>query len=294
MNTVEFIKRSATDLEALGVESGRLESELLVAHVLNVPRLNLFLDSSRVLKKDELIAASRLIDRRRKREPLQHILGTTSFFGLELKVNSHVLIPRPETELLAEFACQFLSKKQTPEESPMAALDFGTGSGCLSLAIAVNVNNVAMWALDSSPEALAIARDNSKLQKTLNPIQWIHGDGFSSLPTGIRFDLIVSNPPYIPRDEIPFLQPEVRDYDPWIALDGGADGLDFFRSLAQDAASFLRSDGRMMVEFGDGQSISVREVFEGRGWIVDSVRKDLSGSPRFLIARPPDSLKDIP
>ena len=288
MTTAEFIKRSATDLEALGVESGRLESELLVAHVLKVPRLNLFLDPSRVLKKDELQAVSRLIDRRRKREPLQHILGTTSFFGLELKVNSHVLIPRPETEFLAEFACQFLSKKQSLEHSPMSALDFGTGSGCLSLAIAVHVSNVSMWALDSSREALALARENSNLHKTLKPIQWIHGDGFSSLPRGLRFDLVVSNPPYIPRDEIPFLPPEVRDYDPWLALDGGADGLDFFRSLAQDAGPFLRSDGRMMVEIGDEQSNSVRKIFEGRGWTVDSVRKDLSGSPRFLIARPPN------
>lgn len=294
MTTTEFLKRSATDLEAFGVESGKLQSELLMAHVLKVPRLNLFLDPSRVLTKDELRAVSKLIDRRGNREPLQHIIGTTSFCGLEIKVNSHVLIPRPETESLAELAWRFLSKKPSLADTPISALDFGTGSGCLSLAIAVRVRNLSIWALESSPEALAVARENGDVHKTPTPVQWIHGDGFSSLPAGLQFDLIVSNPPYIPSDEIPYLSPEVRDYDPRIALDGGTDGLKFFRLLAENAGPFLRSSGRIMVEIGDGQSNSICKIFEGHGWAVDSMQKDLSGTPRFLIAHLPDSLKDIP
>ncbi|PYJ98449.1 MAG: peptide chain release factor N(5)-glutamine methyltransferase [Verrucomicrobia bacterium] len=283
MTVLEVIQRSAEFLAKKGVDAPRLQVELLLARVLQVPRLKLYLDFERRLTGSELDAVRELVKRRGNREPLQHLLGSASFCGLEIKVNGHVLVPRPETELLAEHARQFLSTLNAP---PSTALDFGTGSGCIAIVLSVRCASARLHAADISPEAINVACENAVLHGVAGHIQFHLGDGFAALPSGLSFDLIVANPPYIPSAEIDSLAPEVRDYDPRPALDGGADGLDFFRRLASEGARHLRPAGRVMMEFGDGQAEQIDEIFVRHKWVVEKVEADYSGRPRFFVARP--------
>jgi release factor glutamine methyltransferase len=224
-----------------------------------------------------------LIKRRGQREPLQHIVGSACFCGLELAVNRQVLIPRPETELLAEkgWTCvNSLNKK----EPTLSALDLGTGSGCIGIALAVHCPAAHVVATDISAEALELARQNAARHNVLDRIEFLQGDGFTALNSPKVFELIISNPPYIPTDEIQALQIEVREHDPHRALDGGPDGLDFYRRIAAEARPFLKPGGKIMLEFGDGQAQSIREVFESQKWIVEAIVEDYTQRPRILIA----------
>lgn len=282
MTVLEVIQRSSDFLARKAVDSPRLQVELLLAHVLQMPRMKLYLNFERPLTEPELDTLRVLVKRRGEREPLQHIVGSTSFCGLEIAVNRDVLIPRLETELLAEEAWKFLS---TPNPQPSTSLDFGTGSGCLALAIAVKCPQATVHAIDVSEAALKVARENAGRLGLGERVLFHAGDGFVALPPGLSFDLIVSNPPYIPSAEIKTLQPEVRDHDPRQALDGGADGLDFYRRLAVESGSRLKAGGRIMLELGDGQGGAVSELLTQHGWTVESVLKDYSGRGRILIAR---------
>lgn len=325
MTVLEAIQRSADFLAKKGVDSPRLQAELLLADLLRLPRMQLYLNFERALTDAEADALRDHVQRRGMREPLQHIVGSTSFCGLELAVNRDVLIPRPETEQLAELAWQFLNSllsrskndaadgqsspplpsqkkplalhhvapspegegrgegEQLSKQSP-SALDFGTGSGCLAVALAAKCPSAQISALDISPDALIVARKNAARHQVDSRIQFFLGDGFAALPPDARFDLIVSNPPYIPGSEIASLEPEVRDFDPRLALDGGADGLDFYRRLARDAGTFLKPGGRIMLEFGDGQEGAVKNIFELQKWIVEAIKPDYSGRMRILVA----------
>ncbi len=284
MTVLEVIQRSADYLAKKGVESPRLQIELLLAHVLQMPRLKLYLNFERPLAEAELAALRELVRRRSNREPLQHLVGSVSFCGFEIAVNRAVLIPRPETELLAERAWQFLS---TSNSQPSTCLDFGTGSGCLAIAIAAKCPTATVTALDVSPEAIEVARANVERNGVANRVQFVCGEGLTALLAATRFDLIVANPPYVPTAEIAVLEPEVRYFDPRRALDGGTDGLDCIRQLAAGGAALLQSHGCLMLEFGDGQGGAVKAVFDAGGWRTEAPVADLSGRARFLIARPP-------
>jgi release factor glutamine methyltransferase len=282
VTVLETIQRSAEFLTQKGVDSPRLQAELLLAHVLKLPRMRLYLNFERTLTLTELDGMRDVVKRRGRREPLQHIVGSTSFCGYEIAVDRRVLVPRPETEVLAELGWEFLS---TLNSRPSTCLDFGTGSGCLAVALAMKCPQVQVTALDISPEALALARENVARHDLADRVRLVEGDRFAALPTDARFDLIISNPPYIPAAEIATLQPEVREFDPRAALDGGADGLDFIRQLAVEAGAFLAQGGRLMFEFGDGQADAARGIFTGQNWVVEAVREDYSQRPRFLVAR---------
>lgn len=284
MTVLEVIQRSTEFLTRKGVESPRLQVELLLAHVLGMPRLKLYLNFERGLTEAELDTVRELVKRRGAREPLQHLVGSASFCGLELRVTPDVLIPRPETELLAERAWNFLA---TLDSRPATALDFGTGSGCLAIAVAVRCPHAAVTAVDVSASVLAVAGANAARHGVGERIRFVEGDGFAALPAGTRFHLIVANPPYIPSAELATLQPEVRDHEPRGALDGGADGLDFIRRLATEGARWLAAGGRLMLEFGDGQAEAVGALFASQGWTVEAVENDLTSRPRILVARPP-------
>ena len=285
MTVLEIIQRSTEFLQQKGVESPRLQIEWMLAHVLQMPRLKLYLNFDRALVEPELIRLRDMVRRRAAREPLQHILGTTSFCGLEMKCSRAALIPRPETEILAEHGWKFLS---TLNPQPSTALDLGTGTGCISIALAANAPHAAVHAVDVSADALALAQENAVANKVAARIVFHLGDGFSALPAGLKFDLIVSNPPYIAAAEIATLQPEVRDFDPRLALDGGADGLDFYRRIAREAGAWLQPGGRLMVEFGGGQAGDVEKIFSDEKWIVVEIVADYSPQPRILIARQAD------
>ena len=303
MTVIEAIQKSADFLGKKGVESPRLQTELLLAHLLKLPRMKLYLNFERVLSQVETDALRELIKRRSRREPLQHIVGSTSFCGYEIAVNRHAIVPRPETELLAEHGWDFLV---TRHASPVTAIDFGTGTGCIAIALAAKSPLAKITALEISADALALAKENAARNRVADRIEFLQCDGFASLTErwgerprepksnvqdgspGVsphQFDLIISNPPYIPSAEIATLQPEVRDFDPRAALDGGADGLDLYRKLAAEAKPFLKPDGKIMLEFGDGQAEAVKSIFENEKWIVEAVKEDYSHRARILIAR---------
>ncbi len=325
MTVLEAIQKSTEFLAKKGVDSPRLQTELLLAHLLKLPRMKLYLNFERVLTPAETDTLREFVKRRGQREPLQHITGSTSFCGLEIAVNRHALVPRPETELLAECGWEFLAdmsakserrlparregsepqEHAVPEAGAPIALDFGTGTGCIAIALAAKCPSAKIVATDISSEALALARENAVGNNVAERIEFVGSDGFAAfqdvgqasclspsekklLETGgtpvLRFDLIISNPPYIASAEISTLQPEVRDFDPRAALDGGTDGLDFYRKLAAEAKPFLKPDGKIMLEFGDGQADAVRKIFEAEKWIVEAVKEDYSHRQRILIA----------
>jgi release factor glutamine methyltransferase len=321
VTVLEAIQRSTEFLTRKGVDSPRLQTELLLADLLELPRMQLYLNFDRALNVEQVQALRERIRRRGQREPLQYILGSTSFCGWEIAVNPHVLVPRPETELLAEHAWQFLNglpsslvthpsildgqasnleprassiehqasniqpRASSNEHRPSTVLDFGTGSGCLAVAVALKCPSARVQALDVSPEALELARQNALRHQVADRIEFLLGDGFSVVPKESRFDLIVSNPPYIPSGELSTLQPEVREHEPRRALDGGPDGLAYFRRLASEAGPFLQRDARLMVEFGDGQEAAVAELFRVENWVVEAIREDYTHRPRIMVAR---------
>jgi release factor glutamine methyltransferase len=325
VTVLEAIQKSTDFLAQKGVESPRLQTELLLAHLLKLPRMKLYLNFERVLTPAETDALREMIRRRSRREPLQHITGSTSFCGLEIAVNRHALVPRPETELLAEFGWKFLnqlSEGRAPrasnlmekesgasQSSALRVLDFGTGSGCIAITLAVKCPAAKIIATDISADALALAGQNAGRHNVAERIEFLQGDGSELMSEGrvprapnpddksefrgsqssplrkMEFDLIISNPPYISSAEIATLQPEVRDFDPRIALDGGTDGLDFYRLIALQAAAFLKMGGKVMLEFGDGQAGAIRKIFENEKWIVESVGQDYSHRERILAAR---------
>jgi release factor glutamine methyltransferase len=317
VTVLEVIQRSTEFLANKGVEPARLQAELLLADTLKLQRMQLYLNFERVLTPAELEPYRELVRRRAQREPLQHIVGSTSFCGLEITVNRNALVPRQETELLAEYGWKFLngvrrcqtgrspgaaisvtepaSEHPNPARelehaapgdgrTPITALDFGTGTGCLAIALAAKCPQTQIHALDISPDAIELARQNAARHNVGDRIQFWCGDGFSALPTDLRVDLLISNPPYIPGADIDALDREVRDYDPRIALDGGQDGLEFYRRLASQAAAFLNPGAKAMLEMGDGQSDGVREIFEKQNWVVEAIHCDYNQCPRILIA----------
>ncbi len=317
MTVLEAIQKSAGFLDKKNVESPRLQSELLLAHLLKMPRMKLYLNFDRALTTAETDDLREFIKRRAAREPLQHIVGSTSFCGHEILVNKNVLVPRPETEMLAELGWNFLNSiwegcrvgdpnsgtaTRHPSQDILTVLDFCTGSGCIAIAIAAKCPNAKIVATDISADALVLAKENAAKNKVAERIEFLQGDGFAALNadqegchigdpnsgTATRrpsqFDLIVSNPPYIASAEIETLDPEVRDFDPRLALDGGADGLDFYRKVAAEAKSFLKPDGKLMLEFGDGQADAIKKICESEKWIVEAVKDDYSQRARILIA----------
>jgi release factor glutamine methyltransferase len=302
VTVLEVIRRSSEFLQQKGVNSPRLQIELMLAQALNVPRLKLYLNFDRVLHETELGQVREMVKRRAAREPLQHILGGTSFCGLEIKCTRAALVPRPETELLAERAWQWLgtpvsdpartenvqragSETGAPNIGEKVALDLGTGTGCIAIAIAAKCPTALVHAVDLSDDALALARENAVNHNLSERIMFHAGDAFAALPPGLSFDLIVSNPPYVAAEEIATLEPEVREFDPRLALDGGADGLNFYRRIAVEAPAFLKPHGKLMLEFGDGQEARVEKIFSDEKWIVEEIVCDYSPRPRILIAR---------
>jgi release factor glutamine methyltransferase len=303
VTVLEVIQRSTDFLAKKGVDAPRLHAELLLAHVLQLPRMQLYLNFERALTSVERDTLRQLIIRRGEREPLQHIVGSTSFCGLDIAVDRSVLIPRPETELLAEHGWIFLNQRSilesatedrdanvgTPNQSETrpapAALDFGTGSGCVAVALAVKCPEANIIALDIAPEALEMAKNNADRHGVSERIRFVLGDGLPAVPTGAVFDLVAANPPYIPSAEIAGLQREVREYDPRRALDGGFDGLEFYRHLASEAGPLLKPGGKIMLEFGDGQEEPVANLFQGENWFVEQIVNDYTQRARILIAR---------
>lgn len=278
LTVLEIIKRSTEFLAKHGVESPRLNAELLVGHSLGLKRMQLYLQFERPLAEAELVKIRPLVKRRSEREPLQYIVGSTEFAGVTLKVDRRALIPRPETELIVELA------KELCTPPPATILDLGTGSGALALALAKQFAEAKVTAVDLSREALALAAENAAALDLAARVNFIESDWFSAVPTEARFDLIVANPPYLSDAEVAQTAPEVRGFEPHGALSSGATGLEALDRIIGAAKARLAPGGRLICETGIAQHAALVERLQAAGYARCESRKDLTGRDRFVSA----------
>lgn len=279
----EALAAGAARLTHAGVENARSDAEWLLAGMLGVRRADLFREPGRQLATDAAAAYTQLVERRAGREPLQYVLGWEEFMGLRFTVNPAVLIPRPETELLVEAALAHL--RAAPGEKVLAA-DIGTGSGAIAVAVAHREARCRVWAVDVSAEALVVAAENARANGVAQRVQFAQGDLLA--PLGHlqgRLQALLSNPPYVAARDMPGLQPEVRDYEPHIALTTGTpDDLLFYRRLAAGGPRLLAPGGMLAVEVGLGQAPAVASLLVGGGLTGARVLTDLAGVERVVVA----------
>lgn len=274
---LNLLKWTANFFSGKGIENGRLDAELLLAEILKLNRIGLYLNFDRPVQSDELAAFRALIERRARREPIAYILGHCEFWSLTFKVGPEVLIPRGDTETLVEAALKVLPPGGT-------LLDVGVGSGAIALAIAHERPDLAVEGIDLSPAALAIATENAQTLGVAARVTLRQGDLFALEGSG-QYDVIVSNPPYIAVGEKAALMPEVRDFEPSLALFAGADGLDCYRALIPAARALLQSSGYLLVEVGAGQAAAVAALFAAAGYAGIFTSRDLNGIERVVAGR---------
>jgi len=274
MTVLEVIQAATKYLEERHVPDARLNAEHLVGHGLGKQRLELYLEFDRPLNDQERSPIRELIKKRAAREPLQHLLGTVEFFRRTFRSDSRALIPRPETEQLAELIIERL--RSNP---PTSVADIGTGTGILAITLAAEFPQSRVIGTDLSPDAIALARENATALET-NNVEFVECD---LLPEPGSFDLIISNPPYIPTGQIEHLQEEVR-FDPPLALDGGADGLDIIRRLVQRSATSLAPGGLLALEIGHDQTPAVHDLLAAENYRDIAGVEDYQGRERFVFA----------
>ncbi len=282
--TIQRVLSWATDdFKERGFDSPRLEAEVLLSHVLGVDRVRLILDAPKPLAPEELSQFREVIKRRRGGEPVAYIIGEREFYGYSFRVDRRVLIPRPDTEVLVEAALEATKGRELSGR----ALDLCTGSGCVAIAFKKKRPTWDVTASDVSEEALEVARENALRLGAVWGLRFVPGNLFDAVGSEEEFDLVTANPPYIPSGDIPGLQPDIRDFEPRAALDGGAGGLDFIPRIARGAWERLTSGGTLAIEIGAGQSNDVAEEFERVGFVNVSRHRDYGGHERVVSARRP-------
>ncbi len=277
---LEILEETTRFFSDREVPDARLQAELLLADVLGLKRLDLYLQFDRPLHVEEVDRYRDFVRQRLRRVPLQYIIGTAAFRHLELSVTPEVLIPRPETEILVDIALEKIADLSAPR-----CLDMCCGSGAIALSLAYENTLAQVVGSDVSETALAVAARNAEQCGLANRVEWLSGDLFGSV-TERLFELIACNPPYVRHADIASLQPEVQQFEPHLALDGGEDGLDFYRRIAQDSANFLSTGGYLLLEVGDGQAEQVVQLLQDSALYsgVD-VQADLNDIPRIVIAQ---------
>jgi len=275
---LELINLSTGYLQNKGIDSPKLNAELLLAKVLNCKRLDLYLAFDRPLIESELTDYRNFIKRRSKNEPLQYIVGSVEFYGLEFFVNSSVLIPRQETEILVE---SIISTNKNIEN--LKILDVGTGSGIIAVCLAKYLNQAHVVAIDSSSDALRVAKENAIINAVEQKINFIQHDiNSDGVALGNDFDIIVSNPPYISKDEYPKLQPELRIYEPRIALTDDSDGFSYFYKITKKANKLLKNKGKIYFEVSRGQYSQVENILKSENFSNTGVYKDYLNIERVV------------
>jgi release factor glutamine methyltransferase len=278
LTVLEVIKKTTEFFAARGLESPRLNAELLIGHALGLKRMALYLQFERPLAEAELDKIRLLVRRRGQREPLQYITGETEFHGLKLKVDRRALIPRPETELLVASAIAACS---TP---PARVLDLGTGNGAMALALAKEFPAATVTAVDVSDDALALARENAASTGFVERVTFVRSNWFERLPADERFELIVANPPYLSAVETAHTAPEVRDHEPATALTAADGGLADLRTIIAGAPRFLTPAGLLVLETGIAQHEELLQRARDAGFARTESRPDLTGRDRFVLA----------
>lgn len=278
-NVDELIDLAAAHLAKSGVPEPRRESGSLLAFALNKDKAFLIAHPEYRPSVTEIERFTDYFKRRANREPFQHITGSQEFYGLEFEISKDVLIPRHETEIIVEQSINILSAIANP-----AFCEMGVGSGCISVSILHSVTTAEAFGLDISENALKVAQRNALRHGVLSRLKLFRSDIFEALD-GQTFDLIASNPPYIPESEFAALQPEVRDFDPRVALTAGRDGLSIIERIVSDSPRFLKPLGFLVIEIGIGQAKTVRAMFKPEIWKTVEVLPDLQSIPRTVIAR---------
>lgn len=265
-------------LKERGSENPRLDAEVLLAHARNCQRIQLYTQFDEPLTEEQRSRMRELVKRRAAAEPVAYLVGHREFFSLDFLVQPGVFIPRPDTEVLVAAALDLLKPQQAPR-----VLELCTGSGCIPIALAKNHPRVEIVTVEQNPIPYAVARQNIERHQLQQRIELLQGDLFAPLPEGARFDMIVSNPPYVPADELPELQADVRDHEPAAALDGGPDGLDVIRRIIATAPSYLNPGGWLLFELDPAQSTAAQELLAAAGFTQISTQPDLSGQPRIVV-----------
>lgn len=274
---LEILNKAAEWFKAKGIENHRLDAQLLLGHVLGMKRMDLYMNFDRPLGEDEIARFRELIKRRGAREPLQHLLGETPFRELSLKVDKRALIPRQETEIIVD-----LVRKSLAPGRQSRILDVGVGAGPIFLSLQKEIPNAIAYGCDLSPDALALTRENAE-RNGLSGGNLFQGDLFAGVPSELRFDCIVSNPPYVGEIERPSLQPEVRDFDPALALFGGPEGWELPARLIHEAYDRLLEEGMLILEIGASQASILKDKSASRPWKSFAVSQDYQALDRFLI-----------
>lgn len=279
LNCIRFLTAL---FEKNNINSPKVSAELIVGFVLKANRTSLYLDKDLSISKSDFKTILSFSRRRLKAEPIQYVLGTTEFFGLEFYVDKSVLIPRPETELLVEAVIESL----TVSLGAIRVLDIGTGSGIIPVTVAKNTDNASITAVDISESALAVAEKNAKAHAVSDNIVFVKSDIYSSFSQSKeKFDIIISNPPYIDKEDMEKLDLEVREYEPANALFGGEDGLVFYRRILGEAGRYLNADGLMFLEIGYNQAKVLKDIAKESGFEFVKLIKDYNDFDRVLIFR---------
>ena len=278
LTVLEVINKSTEYLSSRGIESARTNSELLLAAILQCKRLDLYLMYDKPLSEAELNKYRAYLKRRGEFEPLQYITGSVEFYGLEFKISPSVLIPRPETEILVETLIASVNSKDE-----INILDIGTGCGNIGIAVAINLPNVNITAIDISKEAIAIAETNTAKYELQNRINYLCIDILIADPEQFsNFDIIVSNPPYVSKSEYMRLQEEIKYYEPETAITDISNGLTFYKVITPLAKRILNKNGKLFFELGHGQSEQVKRILEENGFIEISIMKDYGKIDRVI------------
>ena len=278
-----FLDWSTDRLDRSGIKLPRLEAEVLLAGALSLSREEIYRAPERVLSEAERSILQTCVERRLHREPMAYILGHREFWSLDFKVAPSVLIPRPETETLVESLLAMYTA--TSVNGPVRILDIGTGSGIIAVVTAREISESRVTATDFSSEALSVARENASTHGVLDQISFVQADLFVGAPEP-PYDFIVSNPPYIKTGCMHDLMPDIRDFEPRTALDGGIDGLDFYRRIVPDALNHLKTGGGLILEIGETQAEAVSNLLHSEeGYESIKVTRDIGGYDRVVSAR---------
>jgi len=285
MTLTETLNSAAIILSTAGITNARLDAEVLLAHIIRKDRVWLITHRDDVLGDNPQQDFDDAIRRRIRREPLQHIIGSQEFWGLEFKVTPDVLIPRPETEFIIEAALAIVHKRN----QQVRIIDLCTGSGCIAVSLAKELTSANVIATDASEKALAVARENARNHGVADRIRYLEGDLFDPLEElDIRgqIDFIVSNPPYVRAGDMATLQPEVKDYEPLMALIAGPEGTEIAQRIIKHATEYLKKNGALIMEMGLGQAEALINMVEATGtYAKPEILKDLAGIERVLVAR---------
>ncbi len=277
MNIKESLVKARQIIDKSGVSNSNLDSILLLAYALSVSKEKVIFNPELEINPQQEKTFFDLISRRANREPVAHLIGHKEFFGESFYVDRNVLSPRPDSETLIELVFNKIPDKN----SPLKILEIGSGSGCLTITLLLAYKNAIATALDISKKALSITDQNATSLCVGDRLKLLSSDLFQNLEPE-KFDLIISNPPYIPSQDIPTLQEEVRLHEPLLALDGGLDGLDFYRRIALEARKFLKQNALIVLEIGFNQEKEVIKIFDKNHFTLDCAKQDLSGITRIL------------